>query len=154
MIINNDLERWMQLALAEAKKAQCAREVPVGAVAVWQDEVVTKAHNLREATQNPLGHAEILLLQKLRSKQARWRYTDVTVVVTLEPCVMCMGALLQARIPRLVFGCRDPKAGACGSVYDLVGDRKLPHRMEVVEGVLEGECSERLQQFFQKLRRS
>ena len=142
----------MEEALAEAAKAAALKEVPVGAVAICNEQVVARAHNLRETTNNPLGHAEILLLQQLQQQQTNWRFTDVTVVVTLEPCVMCTGALLQARIPKLIYGCKDPKAGACGSVYDLVADKKLPHRMEVISGVLESECGQMLKDFFCQIR--
>ena len=157
-------ETWMQAALEEARRASDLEEVPVGAVAVVGEEIVARAHNLRESTQNPLGHAEILLLQKLTSSPSTggrgegegaptWRLTDVTIVVTLEPCVMCMGALLQARVGHLIYGCKDPKAGACGSVYDLVGDRKLPHRIEVVSGICAEECSHQLTNFFSEIRK-
>ncbi len=151
---------WMQEALVEAAKALALKEVPVGAVAVCNGEIVARAHNLRQTTNNPLGHAEMLLLQQLpfalssvEGHPRNWRFTDITVVVTLEPCVMCMGALLQARIPKLIYGCKDPKAGACGSVYDFVGDKKLPHRMEVISGIAESECRKLLQDFFVQLRK-
>lgn len=143
----------MRLALREAEKAFAKNEVPVGAVAVKDGEVVARAHNIRETTQDPLGHAELLLLKKLSKKLGGWRLTGATVYVTLEPCLMCMGALLQARIGRLVFGAMDPQAGACGSLYDLSKDLRLNHRILVVSGLLEEQASELLRLFFQKLRR-
>ena len=142
----------MKLAIAEAKKAAAIGEVPIGAVAIAGDRVIARAYNIREATGDPLGHAEFLLLKKLSKRQASWRLTDVTIYVTCEPCIMCMGALLQARIPRLVFGCMDPKAGACGSLYDLSNDKRLNHQLEVTGGVLGAECGRLLKDFFGKLR--
>ena len=157
----------MQAAIEEARKAESGGEVPIGAVAVVNHEIIARAYNIREATGNPLGHAEILLLQKVAATfcdesaecsryllSRGWRLTDVTVVVTCEPCLMCMGALLQARIPKLVYGCKDPKAGACGSLYDLSNDRRLNHRIKVVSGVLVKECGDLLSQFFGRLRDS
>lgn len=145
-------EHWMHEALLEASFAASEGEVPIGAVAVAEGELVAKAHNLREATQDPLGHAEILLIRKLSQTLESWRLEDVTVYVTCEPCLMCMGALIQARVPRLVFGCFEPKTGACGSLYNLGADKRLSHRMEVVSGVLENLCAAELKQFFAQLR--
>jgi len=143
----------MQAAIAEAKKAAAIDEVPVGAVAVIDDKVVLRAHNIREKTHNPLGHAELLLLEKLSKREKSWRLTKATVYVTCEPCLMCAGALLQARIPHLVYGCDDPKAGACGSLYNVVQDERLNHRIKVVSGVLKEQCAKLLSDFFQKKRR-
>ncbi|MFO1518772.1 MAG: tRNA adenosine(34) deaminase TadA [bacterium] len=143
---------WMKLALKEAEKAACRGEVPVGAVAVGGGKVLARAHNLRESKNDPLGHAEIYLISKLSKKLKRWRLNDVALYVTLEPCLMCMGAMVQARIGRLVFGCFDPKAGACGSLYDLSKDARLNHRLEVTSGVMGKECSQILSDFFKKLR--
>jgi tRNA(adenine34) deaminase len=142
----------MRYALREAEKARERGEVPVGAVAVTGGQILARAHNLREGKNDPLGHAEIYLISKASKKLKRWRLSDVTIYVTLEPCLMCMGALIQARVGRLVFGCYDPKAGACGSLYDLSGDRRLNHRIEVTSGVLASECSKILSDFFKKLR--
>lgn len=149
----NEDEKYIRLAIAEAKKAALTGEVPVGAVAVVRPHyLIGRAHNIREATGNLLGHAELLLLEKIAKKSGDWRLEDVTIYVTVEPCIMCMGALLQARIPRLVFGCMDPKAGACGSLYDLSGDKRLNHQIEVASGVLADECSQLLRDFFRGLR--
>lgn len=144
--------RFMRQALREAQKAGSQREVPVGALAVLGGKVVARSHNLREGKLDPLGHAEIYLLSKTAKKLKRWRLNDVTLYVSLEPCLMCMGALIQARVGRLVFGCFDPKAGACGSIYDLSKDARLNHKIKVTSGVLEQECSKTLSDFFKKLR--
>lgn len=151
MFSDQDLQ-WMQEALKEARKAAKKNEVPIGAVAVKEGKVLSRAHNLRESKQDPLGHAEIYLISKLSKKLKRWRFNDVTVYVTLEPCLMCMGALLQARVGRLVFATKDPKAGACGSLYDLSQDKSLNHRIEVKSGILEKECSQVLSDFFKWVR--
>lgn len=148
----NSYEKYMRLAIAEAKRAGEMDEVPIGAVAVVDGEAVCAAHNVREKTQNPLGHAELLLLEKLTKIHDDWRLENVTIYVTCEPCIMCMGAMLQARIPKIVFGCYDPKAGACGSLYDLSSDNRLNHQIEVVSGILADECAQLLKDFFKKLR--
>lgn len=143
---------FMRAALLQAEKAVAMREVPVGAVAVWQDEIIEVSHNIREATGNPLGHAEMLLLQKLSARRGAWRLSDVTIYVTCEPCVMCAGALWQARIKRVVFGCADPKGGAMGSLYSIHADTRLNHRIEVTGGILAIECGAILSKFFKELR--
>lgn len=143
---------FMKQALGEALKAAKKKEAPIGAVAVRDAKIIARAHNLRESKNDPLGHAEIYLVSKLSKKLKRWRLSDVTIYVTLEPCLMCMGALLQARIKRLVFGAMDSKAGACGSLYDLSQDKRLNHRIEVTPGILAKECGAILSEFFKKLR--
>lgn len=143
---------FMREALFEAEKAFELKEAPIGAVAVHQGTIVARAHNLRERKNDPLGHAELILLKKLSHKFKNWRVLGVTVYVTLEPCVMCMGALLQARIKRLVFGALDPKAGACGSLFDLSKDERLNHRIDLTHGILEKECGALLTSFFRNLR--
>lgn len=148
----NTHEIWMERAITEAKKAASEKEVPIGAVAVLGDELVGAAFNVRECTHNPLGHAELLLIEKLAKKQRSWRLEDVTIYVTCEPCLMCAGAMLQARIPRVVFGCFDPKAGAFGSLYDVSCDPRLNHRIEIVSGILANECAQLLSDFFKNLR--
>lgn len=142
----------MQNALEEAKLAAIKGEVPIGAVAVSAGEIIATAHNLRETTKDPLGHAEMLLLRQLGGKKESWRLEEITVYVTCEPCLMCMGALIHARVPKLVFGCAEPKTGACGSLYDLSNDPRLNHQIEVVRGVLQEECGAVLKEFFKKLR--
>jgi tRNA(adenine34) deaminase len=135
---------WMQLALAEAEQAPATRDVPVGAVVVNGDGVVIAARrNERELTGDPTAHAELLALRDAAESIGDWRLTDCTLVVTLEPCVMCAGAVLAARVPTVVFGAWDEKAGAAGSLYDVLRDRRLNHRVEVFPGV-EAEASARL----------
>ncbi len=150
--MKTDDSKFMHLAIEEAKLAADEDEVPIGAVAVIDDEVVGKAHNVREKTNNPLGHAELLLIESLANDTKSWRLEDVTIYVTCEPCIMCTGAMLQARVKRVVYGCMDPKAGACGSLYDLADDDRLNHRIEVESGVLADECAKLLIDFFRRLR--
>lgn len=152
MSVTSQDDYFMKRALSEAVKAEKKAEVPIGAVAVHEGKIIARAHNLRESKQDPLGHAEIYLISKISKKLKKWRLNDVTVYVTLEPCLMCMGALLQARVGRLVFGCYDPKAGACGSLFDLSKDLRLNHRIEVTASILEKECSSQLSTFFKELR--
>jgi tRNA(adenine34) deaminase len=139
-------------ALAEARKASEKNEVPIGAIAVVGDEIVGRAHNVRESTHNPLGHAELLLIEELAKRRKSWRLDEATIYVTCEPCLMCSGAMLQARIPRVVYGCDDSKAGAMGSLYDVTDDPRLNHRIEVVRGVMSEECGGILSDFFKRLR--
>ncbi len=143
---------FMRLALAEAERAAAAGETPIGAVLVIDDKVVAAAHNMRETWQDATAHAEALVLRTASTSLARWRLPDATVYVTMEPCLMCAGALVLARIGRLVYGCRDERAGALGSVYDVVRDGKLNHVYRITPGVLEAECRMVLQGFFEKLR--
>jgi tRNA(adenine34) deaminase len=145
-------EDFMRMALAEAEKASAIGETPVGAVLVIDDEVVAAAHNMRETWQDPAAHAELLVVREASARLGRWRLQDAVVYVTLEPCLMCAGALVLARVGRLVYGCRDPKAGVLGSVYDVVRDGRLNHTYRITPGVLEAECRTMLSAFFQKLR--
>ncbi|MFI6943893.1 tRNA adenosine(34) deaminase TadA [Streptomyces sp. NPDC050418] len=139
----------MEYALEEAELALRGGDVPVGALVLSPDgELLAAGHNEREATGDPTAHAEVLALRRAAARRGEWRLTGCTLVVTLEPCVMCAGALVQSRIARVVYGARDEKAGAAGSLWDLVRDRRLNHRPEVVAGVLEQECSARLTRFF------
>jgi len=143
----------MRLALAEAAIAADAGEVPVGAVVVSASgEVLARAHNRRETDQDPLAHAEVLAIRAAAERLGSWRLDGATLFVTLEPCAMCAGALVLARVKRLVFGAADPKAGFCGSLGDLVRDPRLNHRLEVEAGLLAEECGEQLRAFFQRLR--
>lgn len=142
----------MREALKEAEKAVQKGEVPIGAVIVSDSKIIAKGHNLKESTADATAHAEIIAIKKASKKLGRWRLTNSIIYVTLEPCLMCMGALIQARIERLVFGCYDPKAGACGSLYDLSQDKRLNHRIKVTEGVMAGECGKILKGFFNGLR--
>ena len=147
-------EFFMRLALDQAEQAALCGETPIGAALVVNGEVIATAHNMRETWQDPAAHAELLAVREAAAKLGRWRLHDATLYVTLEPCLMCSGALVLARINRLVYGCRDPKAGALGSVYDVVRDGRLNHTYRITPGVLEAECRDILQRFFEKLRTS
>lgn len=139
----------MRLALDEARATRATSDVPVGAVVIDADgTVIGRGRNRREELGDPTAHAEVLALRDAAAHRGAWRLDDVTLVVTLEPCAMCAGTLLAARIPRVVFGAWDEKAGAVGSVYDLLRDRRLPHRVEVTAGVRSAECAELLTDFF------
>ena len=146
-----EYETLMAAAIAEAKRAQV--DVPVGAVLVnGYGEVVASAHNQKELTGDPSGHAEILALRKAAEAERNWRLEDLTMVLTLEPCVMCAGAIVAARLKEVVFGAYDEKVGAAGSAYDIVRDSRLGGNGGVVGGVLETECQELLKDFFQSRR--
>jgi tRNA(adenine34) deaminase len=136
----------------EAETAARLGEVPIGAVVVRGGEVIGRGYNLRETSNDPTSHAEMVAIRQAAATLDSWRLLECTLYVTLEPCVMCMGAIILARIPRLVFACRDPRAGAVGSIYDFSRDERFNHRVEVTEGVLANECSELLSGFFQSLR--
>ncbi|MEW2314050.1 tRNA adenosine(34) deaminase TadA [Streptomyces bauhiniae] len=140
----------MRLALAEAGRAALGGDVPVGAVVLGPDgtTVLGAGYNEREATGDPTAHAEVLALRRAAAALGEWRLTGCTLVVTLEPCTMCAGALVQSRVDRVVYGARDDKAGAAGSLWDVVRDRRLNHRPEVVQGVLAEECARPLTEFF------
>ncbi|HYA88606.1 MAG TPA: tRNA adenosine(34) deaminase TadA [Nitrospirota bacterium] len=145
-------EDFMRMALAEAVEAATVGETPVGAVLVIGQEVVAAAHNMRETWQDPSAHAELLVVREAAARLGRWRLQDAAVYVTLEPCLMCAGALVLARVGRLVYGCKDPKAGVLGSVYDVVRDGRLNHSYRITPNVLEDECRTMLTEFFHKLR--
>lgn len=143
----------MQRALALAAEASAHEDVPVGAVVIDADgRVIGEGRNLREATNDPTAHAEVVALRAAAAHAGTWHLAGCTLVVTLEPCVMCAGAILQARVPRVVFGSWDAKAGAAGSLYDVLRDRRLPHRVEVVGGVAENAASALLREFFETRR--
>lgn len=144
--------QFMQLALEEAKKAGDLGEVPIGAVIVHEGEVIASASNLRETTQNAVTHAELMAIQQACEKVGSWRLEETTLYVTLEPCPMCAGAILQSRIPRVVYGARDMKAGCVDSLYRLLNDSRFNHECEVTEGVLAEECGQILTDFFRALR--
>ncbi|MET7344288.1 tRNA adenosine(34) deaminase TadA [Streptomyces sp. NPDC087866] len=139
----------MRRALAEADRAAATGDVPVGAVVLGPDgALLATGHNEREATGDPTAHAEVLALRRAAAALGEWRLSGCTLVVTLEPCTMCAGALVLARVGRVVYGARDEKAGAAGSLWDVVRDRRLNHRPEVIPGVLEADCADRLTAFF------
>ncbi len=139
---------FMRLALREAGHALEHADVPIGAVVVHRGELVAAAHNERELRQDPTAHAELIALREAARAAGSWRVLDSTVYVTLEPCAMCAGAIVLARVPRVVYGASDPKAGACGSVMDVLAEPRLNHRPEVLGGVLAGECADLLSGFF------
>lgn len=148
----NDDERWMGLALEEARAAGAAGDVPVGSVVVKDGSLLARGRNRREADGDPTAHAEIVALREAARALGQWR-VEATLYVTQEPCPMCAGAIVNARVTRLVFGCGNPKAGAVASLYQIVTDPRLNHRVEVLRGVRETECAKELQSFFAELRR-
>ncbi len=149
----SELDRlYMQQALHEAEEAGRKGEVPIGAVLVRDNGIIARGHNLRESCNDPSAHAEMVAIRAAAEQTGHWRLLNTTLYVTLEPCVMCMGAIILARIPRLVFACRDPRAGAVGSIYNFAKDARFNHSVAASEGVLADESSQMLQQFFQQLR--
>jgi tRNA(adenine34) deaminase len=142
----------MREAMAEAERAAARGEVPVGAVLVRGDAIVGRGHNLRESSRDPTAHAEIVALRAAAARLSTWRLEDVDCYVTLEPCPMCAGALVLARVRRVVWGCDDPKAGAVRSLDTIGADDRFNHRFEPVAGVLAGECAEQLSSFFRRIR--
>jgi tRNA(adenine34) deaminase len=142
----------MRLALEQAREAERLGEVPVGAVIVRNGGLIATGHNLTHTLQDPSAHAEMVAIRRAAEVVGHWRLLDCTLYVTLEPCAMCAGAIVLARLPRLVYGAADPKAGMCGSLEDLVRDPRLNHRVELVTGVLEAECGEVLRAFFRARR--
>lgn len=146
-------EYWMRRAIAEARKAEAKAEVPIGCVLVLDNKIIARGHNLRESAHDPSAHAEMIAIRKASRKLNSWRLLNTTLYVTLEPCTMCMGAIILSRIPAVVFGCHDPKGGAAGSLFDLSDDSRLNHRVDLVPNVLKDECSWLLSSFFADLRR-
>lgn len=144
---------WMGKALNLARKAECLAEVPIGAIIVKDGAIIGRGFNQRESKNDPSAHAEMIAIRQASRKLAAWRLTGTTLYVTLEPCPMCMGAILLARIDRVVFGCFDPKGGAAGSLYNLSADFRLNHQVELLSGIMKAECSEILSNFFRKLRK-
>ena len=142
----------MAFALQEAEQALLKGEVPVGAVVVYQGQLIGRGHNQVEGLKDPTAHAEMIAIKAASEKVSSWRLSDAALYVTLEPCAMCAGAMVLARLPRLVFGALDPKSGACGSVLDVVQHPSLNHQVEVVSGVLDAQCGALLKSFFRKLR--
>jgi len=146
-------QKYMQLAIEQARIAEENGDVPIGAVIVLGNRIIGKAYNQREQLADPTAHAEIIALTQAASEVGSWRLAGCTMYVTLEPCPMCAGALVLARMDRLVYGCDDPKSGACGSLYNIVQDDRLNHKLEIKSGVLEEECKKQLQDFFERRRR-
>ncbi|MGA0813800.1 MAG: tRNA adenosine(34) deaminase TadA [Ilumatobacteraceae bacterium] len=148
MAVHSDHEAFMRLAIAEARRALDHDDVPVGAIVLRDGEVIASRHNERELTGDPTAHAEVLALRDAAARVGHWRLDDCTLVVTLEPCAMCAGAIVNGRVGSLIYGASDPKAGAAGSVFDLVDSDLLNHRTPRITGVLGDECSRLLTDFF------
>ncbi|MFD1849292.1 tRNA adenosine(34) deaminase TadA [Oceanobacillus bengalensis] len=144
---------YMRQAIKEAKKAQEMEEVPIGAVIVYKDDIIATGHNMRESTQKTLSHAELIAIEEANKKISSWRLEDCTLYVTLEPCPMCAGAIVQSRIKRVVYGAPDPKAGCAGTMMNLLNETRFNHQVELARGILEEECSLLLTNFFQTLRK-
>jgi tRNA(adenine34) deaminase len=145
-------EQYMQIAIEQARIAEENGDVPIGAVIVRENRIIGKAYNQREQLQDPTAHAEIIALTQAAAALENWHLNGCTIYVTLEPCPMCAGALVLSRMERLVYGCDDPKAGACKSLYNIVQDARLNHRLEVTSGVLAEQCSKLLRDFFSQKR--
>lgn len=147
-------EKYMKEALRQAKKAAAIAEVPIGCIIVYQDKIIARGYNKRNTQKTTLGHAEISAIQKASKKLGDWRLEDCTMYITLEPCPMCAGAIVQARIPRVVIGAMNPKAGCAGSVLNILQERRFNHQVEMTSGVLEEECQKMMKDFFKQLRQS
>ncbi|MBU5439370.1 tRNA adenosine(34) deaminase TadA [Tissierella sp. MSJ-40] len=145
-------EKYMKVALEEAKKAYSTYEVPVGAIIVHKNKIIGRGYNKRETLKDPTAHAEILAIKEASEYLGGWRLIDCTMYVTLEPCPMCAGAIVNSRIDKLIIGTRDLKMGCCGTVEDLTNHPKFNHRLEVIFGILEEECSNLMRDFFKELR--
>jgi len=152
MAFSADDERWMRLALAEADKALEHEDVPIGAVIVHNGAVIGAGHNHREADQDPTAHAEMIAIRQAAQAIGHWRLEETTLYCTLEPCCMCAGAMILARLPRLVYATMDPKAGCGGSVLDILRDTRFNHQVEVEHGLLADEAAEQIRAFFRRLR--
>ncbi len=149
-----DDERWMESAIKEAEQAYKRKEVPIGAVVVHDGRIIGRGYNQIESLQDPTAHAEIIAITAAATYLGSRRLEECTMYVTLEPCAMCAGAIVLARIPRLVFGAPDPKAGACGTLFNIVQDPRLNHRVELVPGILEPRCGGLLSDFFRDVRKN
>ena len=147
-------EKYMREAIRQAKKAAVLNEVPIGCVIVYRDEIIARGYNRRNVDKNVLAHAEIIAIRRACRKMGDWRLEDCTMYVTLEPCPMCAGAIVQARIPKVVIGCMNPKAGCAGSVLDIFHQDRLNHQVEAETGLLGEECSGLLKSFFKALRQA
>lgn len=145
-------EQWMQEAISEALKAETIHEVPIGAVIVHEGRIIGRGHNLRETSMDPTAHAEMIAIREASEFLRAWRLLNCTLYVTLEPCPMCAGAIVQSRILRVVYGTIDPKAGCAGTLMNLLQEDRFNHRVEVINGILREECSSLLTSFFRKLR--
>lgn len=154
MPITDDDRKWMRLALQVAERALVSGDVPIGAIAVQRGEIIGRGYNRREADHDPTAHAEMIAMREAAAALNMWRLDKVTLYCTLEPCAMCAGAMVLARLPRLVYGATDPKAGAAGSVFDLTRHHRLNHRVQVEGGLYAEESAHLIREFFRKLRDS
>lgn len=145
-------EKYMHAALREAKNAKEIGEVPIGAVMVYNDKIISTGYNKRETSQSALSHAELIAIEKANKRLGSWRLDDCTLYVTLEPCPMCAGAIVQARIKRVVFGAYDPKAGCAGTLMNLLHESRFNHQVDLTSGILEKECGDLIKNFFKELR--
>ncbi|WP_410515022.1 tRNA adenosine(34) deaminase TadA [Paenibacillus sp. BR2-3] len=145
-------EFWMKKAIAEARKAEALGEVPIGAIVVCRGEIIGRGYNLRETTMDSTAHAEMVAIREASKTLNSWRLLDCCLYVTLEPCPMCAGAIVQSRVPLTVYGTPDPKAGCAGTLMNLLDEPRFNHRTEVVQGILQDECAELLTSFFRRLR--
>lgn len=145
-------EKYMKQALKQAKKAYQLKEVPIGCVIVYEGKVIARGYNRRNTDKNPLAHAELIAIRKASKKMGDWRLEDCTMYITLEPCQMCAGAIVQARVKRVVIGSMNPKAGCAGSIINLLDMKQFNHQVEIVRNVLQDDCSTMLSDFFKELR--
>jgi tRNA(adenine34) deaminase len=150
--MNKEYEIWMREAIGEARTAEALTEVPIGAVIVFEDQIIGRGHNLRETSLDPTAHAEMIAIREASTQLGAWRLTGCTLYVTLEPCPMCAGAIVQSRIDRVVYGTTDPKAGCAGTLMNLLQEERFNHRTDIVGGVLQEECAGLLTDFFRRLR--
>lgn len=153
-MIQGEHEKWMRHALVEAQLAIKKNEVPIGAVIVYEDKIIGRGHNQVEGLNDPTAHAEIVAIGAASSYLNSWRLTGASLYVTIEPCVMCAGAIVLSRLGRLIFGAKDPKAGACGSLYNIAQDIRLNHQVQIIPYILEQECKQILESFFEKIRQN
>ncbi|MED4602158.1 tRNA adenosine(34) deaminase TadA [Paenibacillus validus] len=152
MIAIEEHEYFMRAAIEEARKAEAIREVPIGAVIVRGSDIIGRGHNVRETAKDPLAHAELIAIKQASEQLDAWRLLECRLYVTLEPCPMCAGAIVQARIPQVIYASPDPKAGCAGTLMNLLQEDRFNHRVDVIQGVLQEECSSMLTQFFRRLR--
>ncbi len=150
----NENEKYMKEAIKQAKKAYAIGEVPIGCVIVYENKIIGRGYNRRTIDKNPLAHAEMIAIKKASKKMGDWRLEDCTMYVTLEPCQMCSGAIVQARMKKVVVGCMNPKAGCAGSILNLLQVEKFNHQVELEIGVLQEECSMMMKNFFKELRKA
>ena len=153
-MMQSEDEKWMRYALAEAHLALKKNEVPIGAVVVSEDKIIGRGHNQVESLNDPTAHAEIIAIGAACNFLNSWRLFGSSIYVTIEPCAMCAGAIVLSRIDRLIFGAKDPKAGACGSLYNIVQDIRLNHQVQIIPYILEQECAQILEAFFEKIRQT